>query len=316
MATVKLSIIVPNYNHASYLSQRIDSILNQTFQDFELILLDDTSTDNSSEIIERYKDHPKVSHIVFNNKNSGSTFRQWEKGMQLAQGKYIWIAESDDFADLSFSEKCVDILENNPSVGLVFCQSVIVDESNNLIRTQANNKVEDSSRILNGRESILKFFILGNHIANASSAVLRKEASLKVSRNFTTYRYSGDWFFYISILLNYNLFYIPEKLNFFRLHSNKVTARAETNGLAVLETYNLYCWIQKKIFLDAKLKRLMRNNIAFKWAGSLFSRKHNFAFSAHLKILVPAIQFDPWVLFRLISKFFGFMASKIWFKIS
>lgn len=69
----KVSVIIPNYNHSSYLKERIDSILNQTFQNFEVIILDDCSTDNSKEIIELYRDHTKVSHIVYNEKNSGST---------------------------------------------------------------------------------------------------------------------------------------------------------------------------------------------------------------------------------------------------
>ena len=71
-----VSVIVPNYNHEQYLQQRIESIVNQTYQDFELILLDDFSTDNSRDILNLYRNHPKVSKIVFNEKNSGSPFKQ------------------------------------------------------------------------------------------------------------------------------------------------------------------------------------------------------------------------------------------------
>ena len=74
-----ISVIVPNYNHASFLKQRIDSILNQTFQDFELIILDDCSTDNSREIIETYRNHLKVSHIIYNTENSGSLLNNGKK---------------------------------------------------------------------------------------------------------------------------------------------------------------------------------------------------------------------------------------------
>ena len=93
----KVSVIVPNYNHAKYLNQRIDSILNQTYTDFELILLDDCSTDDSREVLLSYKEHPKVTHVVFNDKNSNCTFKQWEKGIKLAKGKYIKFLDSDDF---------------------------------------------------------------------------------------------------------------------------------------------------------------------------------------------------------------------------
>ena len=90
-----VSVIVPNYNHAPYLRQRIESILDQSHQDFELILLDDCSTDGSRDIMESYRGDPRVSHIVYNEANSGSTFRQWDKGIELAQGECVWVAESD-----------------------------------------------------------------------------------------------------------------------------------------------------------------------------------------------------------------------------
>ena len=93
-----VSVIIPNYNHAPFLKERIDSVLNQTYDNFEVIILDDKSTDNSKEVIANYRGHSKISHIVYNEENSGSTFKQWQKGFSLAKGDYIWIAESDDVA--------------------------------------------------------------------------------------------------------------------------------------------------------------------------------------------------------------------------
>lgn len=80
----KVSVIVPNYNHSAFLKERIDTILQQTYQDFELIILDDCSTDNSVSIIESYRNNEHVTHIVLNEQNSGSTFLQWDKGVSLA----------------------------------------------------------------------------------------------------------------------------------------------------------------------------------------------------------------------------------------
>jgi glycosyltransferase involved in cell wall biosynthesis len=96
MKTSKAPIIIPNYNYSQFLEERIESVLNQTYQDFEIILLDDSFTDNSLEILSRYESHPKVSHFEINQQNSGSVFKQWVKGIKLAKGKYIWIAEIDD----------------------------------------------------------------------------------------------------------------------------------------------------------------------------------------------------------------------------
>ena len=109
----KISIIVPNYNHSSFLNERLDSIFNQTFQDFEVILLDDKSTDNSTEILRHYTQNEKVSHFIINKKNSGSPFKQWKKGIELAKGEFIWIAESDDTCDLNFLEEQIKALQQN-----------------------------------------------------------------------------------------------------------------------------------------------------------------------------------------------------------
>src|ERR1700749_2948806 len=122
-----VSVIIPNYNHAQYLKQRIESVLGQTYTDFELIILDDCSTDNSREIIEAYRDHDKVSHLVFNKTNSGSTFNQWQKGIELAKGKYIWIAESDDWCEPTLLVTLVTALEDNESCVLAYVQSYVVN---------------------------------------------------------------------------------------------------------------------------------------------------------------------------------------------
>src|SRR5246127_2931841 len=102
-----VSVVVPNYNHARFLPERIESILRQSYQDFELILLDDCSSDDSRAILSQYADDPRV-RLEFNAVNSGSTFKQWNKGVRLARGKYVWIAESDDYADERLLQRLVD----------------------------------------------------------------------------------------------------------------------------------------------------------------------------------------------------------------
>ena len=92
----KVSIIIPNYNHATFLERRIEGVLNQSYKDWELIILDDASTDDSRSIIERFaQKHPPIQ-TVFNQKNSGGPFPQWNRGAEMAKGDYLWFAESDD----------------------------------------------------------------------------------------------------------------------------------------------------------------------------------------------------------------------------
>src|SRR5579864_3466444 len=125
-----VSIIIPNYNHGRYLRLRIGSVLRQTYNDFEVIVLDDGSTDNSREIIESYARDEKV-RIDYNSQNSGNVFKQWNKGVQKARGRYVWIAESDDYADTAFLSRMVPLLERNPEVAFAHCRSWRVDENGN-----------------------------------------------------------------------------------------------------------------------------------------------------------------------------------------
>ena len=128
-----VSVILPNYNHELYLQQRIESILNQTFHDFELIILDDCSTDESRQVIEAYRVHPKVTKIIYNNQNSGNTFRQWKKGIEEAKGQFIWIAESDDYCNDTFLEYMIIPFRENPSISICQCNSDWVDEQGKTI---------------------------------------------------------------------------------------------------------------------------------------------------------------------------------------
>ena len=130
-----VSVIVPNYNHSRFLDQRIQSILNQTYKNFELIILDDCSPDNgaSKSVIEKYRDNPHVSHIVYNESNSGSTFKQWDKGINLSKGDLVWIAESDDYCEPTFLETLVHEFERDSQLSLAYTLLRKVDAEGRLI---------------------------------------------------------------------------------------------------------------------------------------------------------------------------------------
>ncbi len=231
-----VSVILPNYNHASYLKQRIESIINQSFQDFELILLDDCSTDCSTTILQQYSSHPKVSHVLFNKKNSGSTFLQWDKGLNLARGEYVWIAESDDYADPSFLAKMIAAFQADPKAVLAFSGSHMVDQNSQSIDMNWDHFGKNKEIIrYNSADFIKKRMIWKNEIYNASMVVFKKSCYYKITPDYKNFKYCGDWLFWSQICSFGDILEIPRKLNFFRQHTDKVSPQAEKEGLYFTE---------------------------------------------------------------------------------
>lgn len=225
-----VSIIVPSYNHYNYLEQRLESIFNQTYPNFEVILLDDCSSDKSQEILLEYAKNPRVSHCVFNDTNSGNTFIQWNKGIELAKGEYIWIAESDDFCELSFLEKLTKPLIEDDKTALAFCQSNSVDEKSKITGSwlnHTNNLDADlflTNFVMKGNEFTERFLIYKNVIPNASGVVFRKKSAVQLENLDVdpALKTCGDWFFYLKMLINSKVAYIHKSLNNFRYHSGSV----------------------------------------------------------------------------------------------
>ncbi len=227
-----ISIIIPNYNHAEFLEQRIESILNQTFQDFELILLDDCSTDSSRIILEKYKNHPKISQLVYNTSNSGSTFIQWNKGVDLAKSEWINIAESDDYSDAGFLKKLTEIIHKDAGIVLAYCQSNKVDEKGNNHGNWSTQTQHLSSQkfgadfIMDGNDFIYNFLIKENYIPNASAVIFRKSAYVSAGKARADIAKCGDWYIWIKILFLGKVGFVAESLNNFRFHDNSVIAKA------------------------------------------------------------------------------------------
>src|SRR5215469_11117237 len=218
-----VSVVVPNYNHAKYLRQRIESVLQQTYQDFELILLDDCSTDNSCEVLERFAGDERV-RMEFNQKNSGTPFKQWNKGVRLAQGKYVWIAESDDNADSRFLERMVAILDEQPEVTFAYCRSWEVREDGEP-RGFADAYLEPwdsehwkSDFVVDGRDECRRFFVVATPVPNASAVLFRKRAYEEVGGADETLRLCGDYKLWASLTLRGKIAYSAEPLNYYRAH--------------------------------------------------------------------------------------------------
>ncbi|HCA5293399.1 TPA: glycosyltransferase [Acinetobacter baumannii] len=228
-----VSVIVPSYNHAQYLEDRIESILKQSYSQFEVILLDDLSSDHSAEILEKYKNHPKVSHCIINKQNSGSTFCQWNKGIHLAKGYLIWIAESDDVADSQFLEKSVPRFEKNPKLVLAYSQSYRMNAHGEVTGTwkdftdHVNPELFGKDFEMPGLEYIERFLSAQNTIPNASGVIFKKQSYFDVGGANPKLRFIGDWEIWAKIVSQGDIFFSHECLNYFRYHDTSVIAQAK-----------------------------------------------------------------------------------------
>lgn len=241
MKTPKVSVIIPNYNHEAYLDDRIQSVLNQSFDDFEVIILDDVSKDNSRDVIEKYRNNPHVSHIVYNTENSGSTFKQWAKGFNLAKGELIWIAESDDSCSSYLLKSLVDEFNKDENLVLAYSLSMFIDEHGNS-RKPANNVRKTIH--LDGKDYIQRYMEFGNHIKNASCALFKKDVALKLNNIYTQYKGSGDRMFWILIAEQGRVAIVDQLLNYFRRYSYTTTSKLTldgTNHREEMMTYNYLC---------------------------------------------------------------------------
>jgi glycosyltransferase involved in cell wall biosynthesis len=244
-----VSVIIPSYNHSKYLKQRIASDLSQTNTDFELIMLDDCSPDDSRDVIEKYRNNPKVTNIVFNETNSGSVFKQWKKGIELAKGEFVWIAESDDYAENTFLSKLVTVLEQDNEIGLVYCNSKIVYEGkepaglfkslNDLRKYMFKTTLWDNSFTMDGLEFLEKYLSQKCIINNASSVLFRKSVLNESISNLDTYKYAGDYYVYLNIAFHNKIAFINELLSNYRDHDNNASKNAMVNNTISYEYYSI-----------------------------------------------------------------------------
>ena len=219
-----VSVIIPNYNHAPYLKERIDSVLNQTYQDFEVIILDDCSPDNSVEVIEQYRSNPHVSHILINEQNTRNTFIQWERGISMAKGRYIWIAESDDVAEPQLLETLIGQLEQHPDASVAFCHSRLIDADGALLSEQnTKNPAQPGQITIDDSCTFLRHLLIFNYIYNASMAVFRRDVYDRANPDYKQFRYCGDWHFWASVCAAGRVIEVYDMLSRFRQHQRKVT---------------------------------------------------------------------------------------------
>ncbi len=247
-----VSVIIPNYNHARYLKQRLDSVFDQTYQNFEVIILDDCSTDNSLEVIEHYKDNPHLSQIVVNEVNSGSPFKQWNKGFQYAKGELIWIAESDDFCELNFLREMVSACSIRDNVALAFSSYVWYFEETDTYCRPKLGGVDCYS----GVRFIKTRMVRECFIHNASGVVFRKDLLDNLSDDYIHFKQCGDYMFWTLLCGCGRVVAVNHNLSYYRLHNSSVTSQNEQSGISALEDKEVFDYITRRYHLSLFQKQV------------------------------------------------------------
>ncbi|MBI1316632.1 glycosyltransferase [bacterium] len=278
MNTPAVSVIVPNYNHRPFLEERLESILAQDFQDFELILLDDASTDGSQDLLEAYATRDARIRTEFNTHNSGSPFAQWNKGVAMARAPLVWMAESDDACAPGLLGANVAMMHSDPEVVLAFHQSVLVDAHGTPIRNFNENYqfVFHTDRwehafVAEGSEEVRNYLLLHNTIPNASAALFRKSAYEACGGAPTDMRLNGDWLLYARLLRQGKIAYRPEPLNYFRKHDQTQRHRARERPDTFLEIFRIVDDIVAHENPEPEQVRKAVHEHANWWIGSSFN---------------------------------------------
>jgi len=267
----KISIILPSYNHGKFLKDRLDSIVNQTYKDWELIIIEDKSSDNSLEILSDFleKNKQKVKHFIVNEKNSGSGYFSWQKGIELAETEYIWIAETDDYSDEEFLDEEIKILDQNENCALSFSATNYVDTQKNFLYTSENRTrnlevKENEHKVFDGKVYIDKI-PFNTYITNGSSVVFRKP-KFKIPDDIFNNRQCSDIFLWTFLLQNSSFIFLNKKLNYFRRHEGSTSTHFQTHKLETIyhenaEFLNYFNQTEKyPIFIDHYIKHYVWNN--------------------------------------------------------
>ena len=297
-----VSIIIPNYNHANFLEQRLYSVYNQSYKDFEVILLDDNSTDDSIDILQRFAIHPKTSHFLINNVNSGSPFKQWKKGLDHAIGEYIWIAESDDYCELNFLERIFEYRSKIvDDIGLIYSQTIDVSENGQVkkSRVEVTNRFEKNIWVdnftLSGEVFVKEYLKNHNVIPNASAVVFKKELldSEFFENEILEMTMCGDWLLWINFCSRTSVGFVSDELNYFRIH--KDVSRNQSNIQSKI----------KRLLEEARIRKVLSNkfdvnqkeeikNLYTQWF-SLFNLRQVFD-SSFYRVLVPETSYIKFII--------------------
>jgi len=272
-----VSVIVPVYNHENYIEERMDSILNQEVKDVEVIVLDDCSTDGSVEKIKPYLTDPRVT-LHLNKNNSGSPFKQWKKGIELAKSDIVWIAEGDDSCSMNFLSQLLPYFDDQ-LVSIAYAKVQMTDENGDIEKDAFKKYFDDaydgkfdSNYIKSGVDEVNEQLGAVPTLINASGLLIRKSSFGNTLEKAQNYRMCGDWLIYLECLKNSKIAYNTNAINYFRRHT--------TSQVHIIEGTNIYFderkWISEYVFENYNISKrlIVKAFSAVEHEWSRFKYKH------------------------------------------
>lgn len=267
-----LSIIVPNYNHQAFLQKRLDTIYNQNYKNYEVILLDDLSTDDSVTILreyaEKYSDRTK---LILNETNSGSPFAQWKKGISEAKGDFIWIAESDDWCDLDFTEKLLPKFRDE-AVMLSFSRTDFMTNDTKTWTIEEylhdiGGKKYDHSHKISAHECVKNYFSKKNIIPNVSSCIFRRPLDFPLfnDNQWNHMKVCGDWIFYLYLIRGGYIYYTTKTTNYYRQHQSNTSVGLHSKDLYYQEHQIVRKYLAKLYNIDSEGLNWMVSHLRNFW---------------------------------------------------
>lgn len=211
-----ISIITTSYNYNEYISETIKSVLAQTYSDWELIIVDDASTDESVKTIKTFCDDKRIK-LICHDKNKGLK-KSIQTGLKYAKGEWIAFLESDDSL---YPNALEERIKNCPeNINFVFNSVNLIGEKDWIEEVQKQvSKTEEQLSKLNFPHNMFKLFDKNNPILTLSSVMIKKDLLIEELLN-SPVDSLFDWWLYINLAFENDFFYLPQKLTNWRIHSN------------------------------------------------------------------------------------------------
>jgi glycosyltransferase involved in cell wall biosynthesis len=216
-----VSIVIPSYNHEKYVSETIESILNQTFQDFEIIITDDGSSDKTVEKIKQFSD-PRINLYIF--KENEGACKALNNSINNSNGKYIAYVSSDDVWEPDKLEKQVKFLDKNPRIAAVFTKVKVIDEESNDFTNEKHTYYSVFDQKNRSNAEWLRYFFLNGNCLCHPSVLLRRSVYNDVGLYNENMANIPDFEMWIRICLKQNIHILDEKLIKFRVRDKEANA--------------------------------------------------------------------------------------------